>query len=82
MAHAFDLPKDAAIRSITLSPAEIFGVASQIGSIDVGKAGTLIVTTGDILDHRTSVTNVIVDGKEVPLDNKHLRLYNRYKARP
>jgi imidazolonepropionase-like amidohydrolase len=82
MAYAFGLPHDAAIRAITLSPAEIFGVASSLGSIEVGKSATLIMTTGDVLDHRSSVTNVIIDGRETSLDNKHQRLYDRYKARP
>ncbi len=39
------------------------------------------MTNGDILDHRTSITNVIIDGQETSLDNKHQRLYDRYKAR-
>ncbi len=82
MAFAYGLPREAALRAITLSPAEIFGVASALGSIEVGKAATLIVTNGDILDHRTNVTMVIIDGKETSLDNKHQRLYDRYKARP
>ena len=82
MAYAFGLPREAAIRSITLSPAEIFGVAASLGSIEPGKVATLIMTNGDILDHRTNVTNVIIDGQETPLDNKHQRLYERYKARP
>ncbi|MBK5255856.1 MAG: amidohydrolase family protein, partial [Vicinamibacteria bacterium] len=81
MAFAFGLPREAALRAITLSPAEIFGVASMLGSIEVGKAATLIMTNGDILDHRTSITNVIIDGREASLDNKHQRLYERYKAR-
>lgn len=81
MAFAFGLPREAALRSITLSPAEIFGVATSLGSIETGKTATLIMTNGDILDHRTSITNVIVDGQETPLDNKHQRLYDRYKAR-
>ncbi len=82
MAHAYGLPRDAAIRAITLSPAEILGVASTLGSIEPGKAATLIVTNGDILDHRTNITAVIIDGKETSLENKHQRLYDRYKARP
>jgi hypothetical protein len=82
MAFAFGLPREAAIRAITLSPAEIYGVATTHGSIEVGKTATLIVTNGDILDHRTGITNVIIDGQETSLDNKHLRLYERYKARP
>lgn len=81
MAFAFGLPREAAIRAITLAPAEIFGVAASLGSIEPGKAATLVMTNGDILDHRTSVTNVIIDGQEAPLDNKHQRLYDRYKAR-
>ena len=82
MAYAFGLPKDAAVRAITLSPAEILGVSSMLGSIEVGKSATLIMTNGDLLDHRTSVTGVVIDGREMSLDNKHLRLYERYKARP
>jgi imidazolonepropionase-like amidohydrolase len=81
MAHAFGLPREAALRAITLAPAEIFGVSDTLGSIEVGKAATLIMTNGDILDHRTSITNVIIDGLEASLDNKHQRLYERYKAR-
>ncbi len=81
MAYAFGLPREAALRSITLSPAEIFGVAAALGSIEVGKTATLIMTNGDILDHRTSITNVIIDGQETSLDNKHQRLYDKYKGR-
>lgn len=82
MAFAFGLPREAALRAITLSPAEIFGVAGSLGSVEVGKTATLILTNGDVLDHRTNVTHVIIDGQEVALDNKHLRLYEKYKARP
>lgn len=82
MAHAYGLPRDVAIRAITLSPAEILGVASTLGSIEPGKAATMIMTNGDILDHRTNITTVIIDGKETSLENKHQRLYDRYKARP
>ena len=82
MAHAFGLPRDAAIRAITLSPAEILGVSATHGSIEPGKAATLIVANGDILDHRTSITSVVIDGRETSLDNRHQRLYDRYKARP
>jgi hypothetical protein len=81
MAFAFGLPREAALRAITLSPAEILGMSDALGSIEVGKSGTLIMTNGDILDHRTRITNVIIDGREASLDNRHQRLYERYKAR-
>ena len=57
-------------------------MASTLGSIEPGKAATLIMTNGDILDHRTNITTVIIDGQQASLENKHQRLYDRYKARP
>ena len=72
MARAFGLPADAALRAITLSPAEIFGVADRMGSIEVGKDANLVVATGDIMDHRTQVTHVFIDGvAAVPGDAAH-----------
>ena len=54
-AAAFGLPVDEAIRSITLTPAEIFGVDDRIGSLTVGKDASLIVTDGNPLEVRTNV---------------------------
>ena len=48
----------------------------------IALAATLIMTNGDIRDHRTNITTVIIDGKETSHENKHQRLYDRYKARP
>jgi imidazolonepropionase-like amidohydrolase len=81
MARAFGLPADAALRAITLSPAEIFGVADRLGSITVGKAANLFLATGDIMDHRTQVTDVFVDGAPQSMENRHTRLYNQFKDR-
>ena len=82
MARAFGLPADAALRAITLSPAEIFGVASRMGSIEVGKDANLFIATGDIMDHRTSVTHVFIDGAPQSLETRHTRLYKEFKDRP
>lgn len=81
MASAYGLPAEAALRSITLSPAEIFGVASRMGSLEVGKDANVVVTTGDILDHRTQVTDVFIDGVSQSLETKHTRLYQQFKDR-
>ncbi len=62
-AVAMGLPKDAALRALTLSAAEIFGVADRLGSIEVGKLGNLVVATGDILEEGTRVETVLVDGE-------------------
>jgi imidazolonepropionase-like amidohydrolase len=81
MARAFGLPADAALRAITLSPAEIFGVADRIGSITVGKAANLFLATGDVMDARVSVTDVFVDGVPQSMETRHTRLYKEFKDR-
>jgi imidazolonepropionase-like amidohydrolase len=81
MARAFGLPADAALRAITLSPAEIFGVADRMGSLEVGKDANLFLATGDVMDHRTEVTHVFIDGVAQSLETRHTRLYQEFKDR-
>jgi imidazolonepropionase-like amidohydrolase len=81
MARAYGLPADAALRAITLSPAEIFGVADRMGSLSVGKDADLFVATGDIMDARVSVTHVFIDGVAQSLETRHTRLYEQFKSR-
>jgi imidazolonepropionase-like amidohydrolase len=57
------LSPDAAIRAFTLTPAEIFGVADRLGSIEIGKMANLVVTDGDIFDEKTKIKFVFVDGR-------------------
>ena len=82
MASAYGLPAEAALRAITLSPAEIFGASDLIGSIAPGREANLVLATGDILDTRTQVTHVFVGGVAQSLETRHTRLYERYKDRP
>lgn len=56
------LPKEEAIKALTLYPAQIFGVAEQLGSLEAGKIANIVVTSGDIFDRRTQVKYVFVDG--------------------
>ena len=58
------LSPEAALRALTLSPAEIFGVAETLGSIENGKIANLIVTDGDLFDKKTKVKIVFVDGRK------------------
>jgi len=81
-AVAYGLPYDVALKAVTLTPAEIWGVAKQMGSIDEGKSADLIVTDGDPLETRTQIKYEFIAGKEVSLDNKQLRLYKEYSSRP
>jgi imidazolonepropionase-like amidohydrolase len=57
------LPSDAALRALTLSPAEIFGLADSLGSIEKGKIANLVVTDGDLFNEKTKIKFVFVDGK-------------------
>ena len=57
------LPKDVALKAITINPAEILGVADRVGSIEKGKDADLRILSGDPLDIKTKVEMVLVDGK-------------------
>ena len=82
MAAAFGLPKEEALKAVTIYPAEIFGVADRIGSIDQGKIANLIVTNGDPLEILTQVKYLFINGRQIPLTSRHTELYEKYKARP
>jgi imidazolonepropionase-like amidohydrolase len=82
MAAAFGLPKDEALKAVTIYPAEIFGVANLVGSIEQGKMANLIITDGDPLEIRTQIKHVFINGHDIPLTSRHTDLYEKYKARP
>lgn len=83
MAAAHGLGKDDALRAITLDAARILGVGAALGSIEVGKSASLILTDGDPLEIRTRVAAAWIDGRPVALeDNRHDRLYRKYASRP
>ena len=81
-AVAFGLPADEGLKAITLYPAQIAGVADRLGSIEVGKEATFFAADGDILDIRTNVKRMWIGGKEVSLESRHTRLYEKYRNRP
>lgn len=58
------LPKDEALKAMTVYPAEIFGVSDQLGTLEKGKIANIVLATGDIFDRRTQVKYVFVDGKQ------------------
>jgi imidazolonepropionase-like amidohydrolase len=82
MAVAFGLPREEALKALTISPAKIFGVADRLGSIEVGKIANLVVWDGDPLEIRSNVRHLLINGKEIPLTTKHTQLYEKYRNRP
>jgi imidazolonepropionase-like amidohydrolase len=80
-AAAYGLPHDEAVRAITLYPAQILGVADRVGSLEVGKDASLIVTDGDVLEITTRVEAAFLQGREVDLSNRQTVLYDKYREK-
>jgi imidazolonepropionase-like amidohydrolase len=81
MAAAFGLPRAEALKSVTLYPAQIMNVADRLGSIEAGKIANLVVTDGDLLEARTHIRHLFIDGRAVPLTSRHTDLYDEFKNR-
>jgi imidazolonepropionase-like amidohydrolase len=82
LAVAYGLKPEGALQALTIWPAEIFGADKEIGSIAQGKLANFFITTGDPMDLRTQVTDVFIKGRLVPDDDRHNRLWLKYKSRP
>ncbi|WP_027671563.1 amidohydrolase family protein [Rheinheimera baltica] len=81
-AISFGLTPEQALRSVTINAAQIAGVADKIGSIEVGKAASLVVSDGHIFDYLGhKVTHLWIDGREVDLNNRHKQLHQKYQQR-
>jgi imidazolonepropionase-like amidohydrolase len=81
-AVAYGLPYEEALKAVTLYPAQILGLADQLGTIEAGKIADLIVTDGDPLAIPTQVRYLFINGQLTSTDNKQLRLYEQYRKRP
>jgi imidazolonepropionase-like amidohydrolase len=81
MAAAYGLPRAEALRAVTLYPAQIIGVGDQMGSIEVGKVANLVVADGDILEARTNIRDLFINGRRVPLVSRHTEQYEMFKDR-
>jgi imidazolonepropionase-like amidohydrolase len=82
MAAAFGLPRDEALKSVTLYPAQILGVADRVGSLEVGKVADVFVSDGDPLEIETQVEQVYIAGKPVSMETRHTRLFSKYDHKP
>ena len=81
-AVATGLDWDAALRAVTLSPAEMFGVAERYGSLDAGKIANVVVWSGDPFEFSTGVEHVFIRGREIPLTSRQTELLERYRTLP
>lgn len=77
-AVAYGLPHEEALRAVTLYPAQIFGLDDRYGSLAPGKVANVVVWEGDPLELLTPVSNVLIRGREVPLESRETLLRDRY----
>lgn len=80
-AAAYGMGTDEAIKAITINPAEIFGVDDRLGSLEVGKQANLIITDGDPLEPMTKVEHVFIKGFKIPMQSRHVQLYDEFLDR-
>jgi imidazolonepropionase-like amidohydrolase len=79
-ATTYGLTKEEALTAVTLNTAKILGIDKTTGSLEAGKDANITISTGDILDMRSSIiTQAFIQGRAINLDNKHKQLFERYK---
>lgn len=81
-AISYGMTWEQALRAVTLSPAEIFGVADRYGSLEPGKVANVVVWSGDPFEFATGVEHVLIRGKEIPLKSRQTELLERYRKLP
>ncbi|MGA9641530.1 MAG: amidohydrolase family protein [Terriglobales bacterium] len=77
-ATAFGLPYDEALKAITINPAEMWGVADKLGSLDAGKTANIVVANGDPLDIKTDVKQIYIEGNAIPMTSRQTQLRDEY----
>ena len=77
--HGFT--REDALAAVTIVPARILGVDDRIGSIEVGKRASLFVADGDPFEPATQIAHLFIEGVRVPIDSRHIRLYEEYLDR-
>ncbi len=80
-AAAYGMGRDEALRAVTIIPAEIFGVADKVGSIEVGKRANLFVSTGDPFEPATAIKHLFIEGWNIPMESRQTLLYEEFLQR-
>lgn len=80
-AVAYGLPREEALKATTLYAAEILGAAERVGSLELGKDATFILTNGHPLEATTVIDQAFIQGRDIDLNNRHKRLYRKYQSK-
>jgi len=80
-AVANGLPWADGLAGLTRVPAQVLGVADQIGSIEPGKRADLVLWEGDPLDVAHYAEQVWLGGRAMPMRSRQTELRDRYLQR-
>ncbi len=80
-AAAYGMGREEALKAVTIVPAEIFGVADKMGSIEEGKNATLFISDGDPFETKTTIKQVFIDGWKVAMTSRQIELYDEFLKR-
>ena len=81
MSVAYGLSEAAALRSVTLTSAEILGAADRLGSLTTGKWANAIITDGSPLQETTQIKGILIQGQAFAPESRQTRFYDKYRAR-
>ena len=81
-AVAYGMSWDYALRAVTLAPAELFGLADRVGSLQAGRDANIVVWSGDPFEFSTRAEHVFIRGRETSVETRQEQLMQRYKTLP
>ena len=81
LAAGYGLPREEALKAVTLYPAQLLGADAELGSIEVGKRATLFVSDGDALELTSNVQLAFIDGAKIELRSRQTDLHEKSRQR-
>lgn len=78
VAVAFGLPEEEALKAVTINAAQMMGIDDKVGSLEVGKEGTLLITTGTPLDMTSNIIQNYIQGREINMMDIHKFFFEKY----
>lgn len=77
-AVAFGLPEEEALKAVTITTARILGIDNRVGSLEVGKDATLLISTGSPLEFATRIEQAYIQGRKIDMQDTHQQFFERY----
>lgn len=78
VAVAFGLPEEEAIKAVTINAAEFMGLADRLGSLEVGKQATFLITTGTPIDMTSDILQAYIQGRELDMNDIQKHFFEKY----